>query len=150
MTPETPPPHDRGGEAEQPRGDPRFGSEAQASVDRSLAVLRDAGDALRLLQGVEANGSAFAAYLMLADTNVAADDLLDRFHDAYVDAWESFAEIRRDILENLGWLEAVKHVMNVQGIPEDQLVWNTPAIDHQILDTYDAVLLDGWWYLFNK
>ncbi|MDQ1175025.1 hypothetical protein QE430_003332 [Microbacterium testaceum] len=150
MTPETPPPQDHGGETERPRGDPRFGPDAQASVDRSLAVLHDAGDALRVLRGVETNGSAFAAYLMLTDTNLAADDLIDRFHDAYVDAWESFAEIRRDILENLGWLDAVKHVRDVQGIPEDQLIWNTSAIDQQILDTYDAVLLDGWWHLFNK
>ncbi|MBD8207799.1 hypothetical protein IFU08_12445 [Microbacterium sp. CFBP 8790] len=96
------------------------------------------------------NGAAFAAYLMLIDTDLVAENLMDRFHDSYVDGWESFAEFRRDVLDGLGWLDAVKQVMTVQGIPEDHLVWNQPAIDQRILDTYDAVRLDGWWHVFYK
>lgn len=147
MAPETPPPEPS---KERPRGDPRFGPESAASIERSLTHLKDPDDALRLLAAVEENGAAFAAYLMLGDTNLAAEDLTDTFHDHYVDAWEHFAEFRRDVLEGLGWLDAIRKVRTEQAIPEDHLLWNNAAIDQQILQTYDAIHLDGWWHIFNK
>lgn len=149
MSHETPPPADRDAEKD-PWKDDRFGPEAAASVERSLATLGDPDDALRILALVKEGGAGFAAYLMLPDTNVAADNLDETFHDAYVDGWESFAEFRRDVLEGLGWLDAVKEVITMQGIPEDHLIWNHAAIDHRILDTYDVVRLDGWWHIFYK
>jgi hypothetical protein len=148
MTPELPPPPER--DSHPPGDDDRFGPEAVASIERSLAHVQDPDDALRILRGVKENGAAFGAYLMLIDTDLVAENLMDRFHDSYVDGWESFAEFRRDVLDGLGWLDAVKQVMTVQGIPEDHLVWNQPAIDERILDTYDAVRLDGWWHVFYK
>lgn len=149
MSPETPPPPDR--DRQQGKwDDERFGPEAQASVDRSLQVLRDPDDALRLLSLVKENGAGFAAYLLLPDTNIAGANLDEAFHDAYVDAWEHFAEFRRDVLDGLGWLDAVKDVMNIQGIPEDHLLWNHPVVDERIAATYDAVRLDGWWHIFYK
>lgn len=58
MTPETPPPSERDPRPEpwRPRSDPPFGPEAAASVERSLAQIRDPDDALRILSGVEQNG----------------------------------------------------------------------------------------------
>lgn len=150
MTPELPPPQWPDRDPRPPSDDDRFGPEASASIERSLAHLQDPDDALRILRGVQENGAAFAAYLMLSDTNLAAANLTDAFHDSYVDAWESFAEFRRDVLDGLGWLDAVNQVMTVQGIPEDHLVWNHTAIDQRIFDTYDTVRLDGWWHVFYK
>jgi hypothetical protein len=150
MSPEVPPPNGPEQEPFRSGGQATFGPEAQASVDRSLATVRDPDDALRILQGVKESGAAFAAYLMLTDTNLAAPDLIDRFYDAYNDAWEHFAEFRRDILDGLGWLDAITTVMTEQGIPEDHLTWNVAAIDKQIFDAYDAVHLDGWWHIFHK
>ncbi|KQR86711.1 hypothetical protein ASF96_10315 [Microbacterium sp. Leaf179] len=106
--------------------------------------------ALRLLALAEQAGAGFAAYLLLSDTDAAADDLDEKFSTAYLDAWEQFSQFRRDVLEWLGWLDAVKDVMTAQGIPEDHLTWNTAAIDIQIFDTYDLVRLDGWWHVFYK
>lgn len=150
MTPELPPPPPDGEPEKKTWDDDRFGPEAAASVERSLAHLQDPDDALRILRGVQENGAAFAAYLMLSGTNLAAENLADTFHENYVDAWESFTEFRQDVLDGLGWLEAVKQVMTVQGIPEDHLVWNHTAIDQRIFDTYDTVRLDGWWHVFYK
>ena len=148
MSPELPPPSERDS---HPRDrDDRFGPEAAASVERSLAQLKDPDDALRILRGVKENGAAFAAYLLLEDTNLAAENLTDTSHDVYVDAWEIFAEFRRDVLEGLGWLDAVKKVMDEQGIPEDHLTWNHTVVDRRIFDTYDVVRLDGWWHVFYK
>lgn len=148
MSPEIPRQPER--DPRPPEDNDRFGPEAAASIERSLAQLQDPDDALRILRGVKENGAAFAAYLMLSDTNLAAENLTDTFQDSYVDAWESFAEFRRDVLDGLGWLDAVKQVMTVQGIPEDHLVWNHTAIDQRIFDTYDVVRLDGWWHVFYK
>ncbi|MBF4561190.1 hypothetical protein ITJ43_03490 [Microbacterium sp. VKM Ac-2870] len=152
MSPETPPPNQREPENEpwRPRSNPPFGPEAAASVERSLAQLRDPDDALRILNGVELNGAAFAAYLMLADTNLAAENITDTFYDSYLDAWKHFDQFRTVVLENLGWLDAVSAVMTEQGIPTDHLTWNRGAIDQQIFQTYDAVHLDGWWHIFQK
>ncbi|OZD55551.1 hypothetical protein CH252_06770 [Rhodococcus sp. 06-1477-1B] len=149
MSPETPPPADRGPEKKE-WGDDRFGPEAQASVDRSLSTLGDPDDALRLLALVREGGAGAAAYLLLPDTNIAASNLDEAFHDAYVDAWEHFAEFRRDVLDGLGWLDAVKKVMDEQGIPGDHLRWNHAVVDERIAATYDAVRLDGWWHIFYK
>ncbi|MEV7757847.1 hypothetical protein AB0O16_07535 [Microbacterium sp. NPDC089180] len=149
MSPETPSPPDR--DPEQGKwDDDRFGPEAQASVDRSLQTLVEPDDALRLLALVKENGAGFAAYLLLPDTNIAAVNLEEAFHDAYVDAWETFAEFRRDVLDGLGWLVAVKNVMNEQGIPDDHLRWNHAVVDERIAATYDAIRLDGWWHIFYK
>ena len=148
MSPELPPSPDRN--PRPPEDDDRFGPEAAASIERSLAHLKDPDDALRILRGVKENGAAFAAYLLLEDTNLAAENLTDTFHDAYVDAWETFAEFRRDVLEGLGWLDAVKTVMEEQGIPDDHLTWNHGVVDQRIFDTYDVVRLDGWWHVFYK
>lgn len=148
MSPETPPPPER--QPPDPGEKAPFGPEAAASVERSLATLRDPDDALRILQGVKENGSAFAAYLLLPDTNVAAPDILESFYNSYADAWETFAEFRRDVLEGLGWLQALEKVMSEQGIPDDHLTWNHGVVDKSILDTYDVVRLDEWWHVFNK
>ena len=148
MSPELPSPADR--EPSGPNDKAPFGPEAAASVERSLASLQDPDDALRILQGVKESGSAFAAYLLLSDTNVAAPDILEGFYNCYADAWETFAEFRRDVLDGLGWLQALGKVMSEQGIPDDHLTWNYGAVDKQILDTYDVVHLDGWWHVFNK
>ena len=93
---------------------------------------------------IKENGSAFAAYLLLSDTNLAAPDILDSFYNSYADACETFAEFRRDVLEGLGWLQALEKVMSEQAIPDDHLTWNYGAVDKNILDTYDVVHLDGW------
>lgn len=148
MSPELPSPADR--EPSGPDDKAPFGPEAAASVERSLASLRDPDDALRILQGVKESGSAFAAYLLLSDTNVAALDILDSFYNSYADAWETFAEFRHDVLEGLGWLQALEKVMSEQGIPDDHLTWNHAAVDREIFNTYDVVHLDGWWHVFNK
>lgn len=148
MTPETPPPPER--EPSYSDGNAPFGPEAAASVERSLSSLCDPDDGLRILQGVKENGAAFAAFLLLADTNLADSEIIDRFHESYADAWEYFAQFRHDVLECLGWLQALEKVMSEQGIPDDHLTWNQAAIDKQILDTYDVVQLDGWWHVFNK
>lgn len=150
MTPETPPPHGPEREPARPRNEPPFGPEATASLERSLAQLRDPDDALRILHGVENNGASFAAYLLLPGTDLAAEDITDTFHDTYVDAWQHFAQFRHDILEGLGWLQAVTKVMDEQGIPNDNLLWNFAVVDKRIHETYDVVHLDGWWHVFNK
>ena len=152
MTPEIPPPEDRDhrNETHRPRGEPPFGPEAQASVDRSLAILRDPDDALRILAHLRHGGAGFAAFLLLPDTNLAGDDIGDRFADSYIDAWQRFDQFRTDALEGLGWTDALKKVMTEQGIPADHVTWNHAAIDRQILATYDAIHLDGWWHIFNK
>lgn len=152
MSPEAPPPNEREPENEpwRPRSDPPFGPEAAASVERSLAQLRDPDEALRILSGVEQNGAPFAAYLMLQDTDLTAEDIIDTFYDSYLDAWKHFDQFRTVVLENLGWLDAVKSVMTEQGIPADHLTWNQSAIDQQIFETYDAIHLDGWWHIFQK
>ncbi len=99
---------------------------------------------------MQQNGAAFAAYLMLTDTNLAAENIIDTFYDSYLDAWKHFDQVRTVILENLGWLDALTTVMTEQGIPADHLTWNRAAIDQQIFETYDAVHLDGWWHIFQK
>ena len=149
MSPETPPPADHGAE-EHSWKDDRFGAEAAAAVDAALATLASPDDALRVLDLTKRAGAGFAAFLLLSDTDAAADDLDEKFSTAYVDAWEDFSHFRRDVLDGLGWLDAVNDVMKTQGIPEDHLIWNTAAIDIQIFDTYDLVRLDGWWHVFNK
>lgn len=148
MNPETPPPNQ--GPENRSWNDDRFGPEAAAAVDATLAALENPNHALRLLALAEEAGAGFAAYLLLSDTDAAADDLDEKFSTAYVDAWEQFSEFRRDVLDGLGWLDAVKDVMTTQGIPEDHLTWNTAAVDIQIFDTYDLVRLDGWWHVFYK
>ncbi|SIS19180.1 hypothetical protein [Microbacterium sp. RURRCA19A] len=148
MSPEMPPSPEQ--QPSGPDDKAPFGPEAAASVERSLATLRDPDDALRILRGVKESGSAFAAYLLSPETNVAAPDILDSFYNSYADAWETFAEFRHDVLEGLGWLQALERVMSEQGIPDDHLTWNHSAVDKQILDTYDVVHLDGWWHVFNK
>lgn len=149
MTPEIPPPERRGPEDPSWKDD-RFGPEAAAVIDGTLVTLDDPDQALRVLTLAKESGSAFAAFLLLSDTDAAAADLDEKFATAYVDAWENFAEFRRDVLDGLGWLEAVKDVMRTQGIPEDHLTWNHAAIDIQIFDIYDLVRLDGWWHAFYK
>ncbi len=148
MTPEAPPPSER--EPSYSDGNAPFGPEAAASVERSLAALRDPDDALRILQGVKEIGAAFAAFLLLSDTNLADSELIDRFHESYADAWEYFAQFRHDVLEGLGWLQALEKVMSEQGIPGDHLTWNHAVVDSRILETYDVVHLDGWWHAFYK
>lgn len=148
MTPETPAPHEP--EPPRPRNDPPFGAQAAASVERSLTHLGDPDDALRLLSCVERGGAAFAAYLMLTSTNLAAENIEDTFHDSYIDAWEHFHQFRADILEGLGWADALQGFLTAEGIPADNLTWNHSAIDRQILDVYDVVHLDGWWHIFQK
>ncbi|MDQ1124863.1 hypothetical protein [Microbacterium trichothecenolyticum] len=150
MSPETPPPAEPEREPSRPGGHATFGPEAATALERTLAELRDPDDALRILHAIDEAGASFAAYLLLPDTTPAAPDVLDRFYNSYADAWETFAEFRHDVLEALGWLEALAKVMNEQGIPEDHITWNHPVIDRQILDTYDVVHLDGWWHVFNK
>ncbi len=150
MSPETLPPHDHSPEAPRPRGDPQFGVEAQAAAERALARLSDPDQALRLLSHLHQSGAGFAAYLTLPDTDPAAENIGDRFAENYLDAWEQFAELRRDVLESLGWLDAVNKVRTEQGIPADHLRWNHAAVDKQIFDTYDTIHLDGWWHLFYK
>lgn len=148
MTPEHPP--DRTPEGEPFRWQAPFGPEAVASVDRSLAALRDPDDALRILAHITEHGAAFAAYLLIPDTNLTSPDIGDTFTDSYVAPWHHFHEFRTDALEGLGWLDAVNDVIKTHGIPEDHLTWNTAAIDKQLLDTYDAIHLDGWWHIFHK
>ena len=63
MSPELPPSPDR--DPYPPDGDDRFGPEAAASVERSLAHLQDPDDALRILRGVKENGVDVASYLLL-------------------------------------------------------------------------------------
>lgn len=150
MNPETPPPAHPEGEPSRPGGPAPFGPEAAASAERSLAALQDPDDALRILRGIEEAGSSFAAYLLLPDTNLAAPDILESFYNSYADAWETFAEFRHDVLEGLGWLEAVEKITSEQGIPDDHLTWNHAVIDKRIHETYDVVHLDGWWHVFNK
>ncbi|GAB3156109.1 hypothetical protein GCM10027058_29650 [Microbacterium neimengense] len=149
MTPETPPPADRG-EAQPPSREPPFGPEAQTSVERSLALLKDPDDALRILSLVKENGAAFAAYLLLPDTNVAAATIEDSFYDTYAATWERFDQLRHDVLDGLGWLQALRKFMDEQGLPEDHLTWNHDVIDQRIVETYDIVHLDGWWHVFHK
>lgn len=148
MSPEVPPP-DRGPE-EHSWNDDRFGPEAAAVVDAALATLDNPDHALRVLALAKHAGAGFAAYLLLSDTDATDPDLDEKFSTAYVDAWEQFSQFRTDVLDGLGWLDAVKDVMTTQGIPEDHLIWNHGAIDIQIFDTYDLVRLDGWWHVFNK
>lgn len=150
MTPEVPPAaggHDR--EERRPRNAP-FGPESRLSVERSLLHLRDPDDGLRILALVQQNGAGFAAYLMLPDTNLADPDIADSFYENYVDAWERFDEFRADVLEGLGWIDALNEFLREQAIPAGHLLWNHAPIDAQILATYDAVHLDGWWHIFNK
>lgn len=149
MNPETPPPADRG-EQEPPRREPPFGPEAQASVERSLAALKDPDDALRVLSLVNEHGAAFAAYLLLPDTNVAAKDIGDSFYDHYAATWERFDQFRNDVLGGLGWIQALRKFMDEQGLPEDHLTWNHDVIDQRIVETYDIVHLDGWWHIFHR
>nr|WP_278102290.1 hypothetical protein [Microbacterium proteolyticum] len=150
MSPETPPAAQPENEPSRRGGQAPFGPEAAASAERSLSTLHDPDDALRILHGIEQAGASFAAYLLLPDTNLAAPDILESFYNSYADAWETFAEFRRDVLEGLGWLQALEKVMSEQGIPDDHLSWNYAAVDKNILDTYDVVRLDGWWHVFNK
>lgn len=149
MTPETPPSADRGGER-PPRREPRFGPEARASVERSLALLKDPNDALRILSLVNEHGAGFAAYLLLPDTNVAAASIGDSFYDHYAATWERFDQFRDDVLDGLGWIQALRKFMDEQGLPEDHLTWNHDVIDQRIVETYDIVHLDGWWHVFHK
>lgn len=149
MTPETPPPAGKDPE-KNTWNDDRFGPEAAAVIDGTLVTLDDPDQALRVLTLAKESGAAFAAYLLLSDTDAAAVDLEEKFSSAYVDAWEKFDQFRRDVLDGLGWLEAVKDVMRTQGIPEDHLIWNSASIDIQIFDIYDLVRLDGWWHAFYK
>lgn len=149
MTPEMPPPAGQGGEQRRPRDAP-FGPESRLSVERSLLHLRDPDDALRILALIQENGAGFAAYLMLPDTNLADPDIANKFYETYVDAWERFDQFRADILEGLGWTDALNKFLHEQAIPTGHLLWNHGPIDAQILATYDAVHLDGWWHVFNK
>lgn len=147
MTPETPP---SGPSPERPRGDPHFGPESAASVERSLTQLKDPDDALRLLAAVEENGAAFAAYLMLEDTDLSDVAISERFHDSYVDAWERSGQFRSDVLEALGWTDALAAFMTEQGIPPGHLTWSHAEVDARIHETYELVHLDGWWHAFYR
>lgn len=149
MSPEVPPPADRRPEDHSWKDD-RFGPEAAAVIDGTLTTIDDPDQALRVLRLTKEAGAGFAAYLLLHDTDVATKNLEEVFYRTYVDAWEQFSHFRRDVLEGLGWLDAVKDVIRTQGIPEDHLIWNYAAIDKQILDIYDVVRLDGWWHAFYK
>ncbi|APF32865.1 hypothetical protein [Microbacterium paludicola] len=147
MSPELPPPEPQ---PERSRGDPRFGAEAARAVEGALHHLGDADEALRILTTLKEAGAGFAAYLLLPDTNLAAADINQTFYDTYVDGWETFAEFRRDVLEGLGWTDALQAFMTQQAIPPDHLTWNVAAVDARILETYDTVHLDGWWHIFYK
>lgn len=78
MSPETPPPASPEREPSRSGGQAPFGPGAAASLERSLAQLGDPDDALRILRGIEEAGASFAAYLLLPDTNLTSEDILDR------------------------------------------------------------------------
>jgi hypothetical protein len=99
-------------------------------------------DGLQVLQGISQHGDAFRAYLQLPDVRADSDDLLQRFHDAYLGSVGSVKEL-------------LAHIHDVMTRPADKANIDLGAMSEAALErsahlAWDIVEIGGRFHLFSK
>jgi hypothetical protein len=96
------------------------------------------------------HGNAFAAYLMLEDTNPEDPNIIESFLTTYSASYPDMRACADSFIEGLGWLSALEEFEREQMDLAGFLIWNYPLMEERIKDIYEAVELGGQVHLFDK
>ncbi|HEX4401716.1 MAG TPA: hypothetical protein VHZ98_10345 [Galbitalea sp.] len=101
-------------------------------------------------EGLAVWGTAFAAYTRLRRPELRTVDVLVAFREAIVASYPDWDSAIRQELTGLGWEPRFEQFRKSQGIPDELLGWNAPAIIALMKETYAIVEEDGEVHLFAR
>lgn len=127
----------------------RFEQYLAAQTDLGRQARAEASDNPQVGQGVREHGDAFRAFLRLPDTDPHSSDLLARFHEFYIGAYDSI-EALFDTMTDIRACKA-----EVDAVAERWGLDDFFVIDQQMVETtartmWDIVEIGGKFYAFSK
>ncbi|MDQ4214766.1 hypothetical protein [Microbacterium capsulatum] len=129
---------------------PMQGGDQRAYVPASLDAKKIIGLADRIEAMEEYHDSAFRAFLTLSDVNAAAPNLIESFHESYVDSWSYMEDAVRELCELEGLEDELKRVTGERGLPEEAVTIDYEVIRDHVQEAYDIVS-EGWQvHAFSK
>lgn len=93
-------------------------------------------------------GPAFDIYLEQVWQNTAVPDLEADFENLYWASYDHTDHFVDDFIENLGWDEARKQLLQDWAIPENALVFDRQAILENLDNDYEFIRRDGVTHVF--
>lgn len=93
---------------------------------------------------------ALQAFLALSDVNAGTDDIMESFHEAFVDTFESDEQALRALSPFEEWENDLAEWCIDHGIEHEALDWNLAPLMTRLRDIYDLVKLNGKIYAFAK
>ena len=99
-------------------------------------------------EGLARWGAAFAGYTTMRTPELHSGDVLANFEDLYLASYDSLQDVANNQLEALGWDIALEHFKLENGMSDDLIAWDIPALLTHLRLTYDIVPMGERMHLF--
>lgn len=129
---------------------PRHLGETHSAVERIDVNQNTPEVRARLELGIARHGDAFAAFLTLADIDIAATDLLAQFDRFYYATFPDLRACADTFIEALGWQSSLEQLELNEPDIQGFLVWNYSLVGERINDLYEIVPYGGQVHLFDR
>jgi hypothetical protein len=100
-------------------------------------------------EGIREHGDAFRAYLQLPDIDPHRHDLLQTFHEFYIDTFVSMDALLDELTDIRAWTDAINEVASRCGI-DGMISLDRVKIEAVAHETWDIVEIGGRLYVFAK
>lgn len=135
--------HDTSPDAHEPsQNPPRAAQRTPAEApDQPLSPLAE--------RGIDTYGDAFRAFLSLPDIDPARDDLLDTFHECYVDTYTSRTDAIEHLIELDDWISKLSALADDLGVPGGVRL-NEAALWQEVTSAFDVIADGTSFHIFTK
>ncbi|MDF1478768.1 hypothetical protein PYV02_06680 [Leifsonia sp. H3M29-4] len=93
---------------------------------------------------------ALQAFLMLPDVSVGADDVMESFHESYVNAYPFLEDAVRDLAEVDSLELAIYEATESRSLPDNAVLIDYSLIEDHVREGYDLIEWKGRTFVFNK
>lgn len=93
---------------------------------------------------------ALQAFLSLTDVSVGADDIMERFHEAFAGTYADEESALRSLSPLEDWENSLADWCIDQGVDFDALEWNYAPLMERLRDVYDVVKIGEAFHAFIK
>lgn len=93
---------------------------------------------------------ALQAFLMLPDVSAGTDNIMESFHESYVNAYSFLEDAVRDLAEIDSIEHAIYEATESRSLPDSAVAIDYSLIEGHVREGYDLIEWKGRTYVFNK